>query len=556
MPKEKVLQRAKNVFEKIKIKAEIYEMLCNISGYPISDIISKAKLFDVSEFLEFFLTIIKYGYKHNNDYIKFLELYRNDIEFKLLLAEKCISYKNLNRHYMHFIGDLFYENYLSFDDFKLIVNLYFDKAKAYLIILVAYCKDKIQEYDINYWNDISKIAFENADESFNDFMYTLEDIGDDGKITDENAEFFSIMVGKKMFVDVFYDRLDEITGKDNQFFVVFNKPHCFNYSPFSFSILNGSMKCMRNMILNMKEENFKKTTKFAKLCIKGGNIEAVRVLQEFVLKRDYTPQEVLYALKCKRYDIARWMLTTSESLTPTSILDIKDSVDLYFVSQFFDLAPYLLFKTDDYESTVVICETSKVLPQCDSLFGYNDYQTFSYLLAKNLLNPSTIFPSTISHFTRLKLMLTEYKSEIVLKKEYIQNAIVSGRVNCLSLLMQNGLKLTDVDPETILCCGISSGSTNMVKFVMDYVNFSQVNFMHLTKAFRYNGLDVVSLVFSKCNNIQCLKELYKTFENNRIAQVFYNRLLELGFNPNEKPPVEEKEYIDYSDILSDSDLFT
>ena len=547
---EKALKNARKTFQKIKTKAELYELMCDVSGSSFDDIVSLSSQIEESEFLEIFLTCIRYGYKHNNDYINFLILYKKDKEFKLALAEKCISYETLNRHYMHFIGDLFYENYLSFDDFKLIFNLYLEKAKAHLIVLVAYCKNKIQECDANCWNEISKIAFENADESFNDFSYVLQEIGDDGKITDDNAEFFTVMVGKKMFIDVFYDRLDEITGKEKMFFKLFNKPRCFNYSPFSFAILNGSIKCVRHMILNIREENLKKTAKFAKLSIKGGNIETVRVLQEFALKRSFTINEILYALKCKKYDIVRWILTTCDTLELEMILAINDPIDLYFVSKFFDLAPYLLCKTNDYESTVVICETSQILPKIQNVSD-TDFKTFAYLLAKHLLDVPKIFPSTISNYIRLKLILSTHRDEIKLKQEHLQSAIVSGHVDSLTLLMENGLRITDVDPETILCCAMSSGSANMVKYVMDYVNFSYVNFNNLTRAFRDNGLNVASLVFSKCNDISCLRHLYQTFLYHRISRVFYNRLQELGVDPD-----ESEESIDYSEILSDIEAFS
>ena len=55
-------------------------------------------------------------------------MYKNETEFKLLLAEKCICYENPKRHYMHFIGDMYLNDYLTLDEFKKIVDIFLDKS--------------------------------------------------------------------------------------------------------------------------------------------------------------------------------------------------------------------------------------------------------------------------------------------------------------------------------------------------------------------------------------------------------------------------------------------
>ena len=162
-----------------------------------------------------------------------------------------------------------------------------------------------------------------------------------------------------------------------------------------------------------------------------------------------------------------------------------------------------------------------------------------------------------------KKNLNYHQKDIELRLDYLKSAILTGNINSVKLLMEYGLNIADISPESLVCAGLSSGSLSMMKFIVNYVDFSKVNFSNLTKSFRYNSLDVAYIVYSYCNDVKCLRVLFKAFAGNRIAQVFKNRLIELGVDPNVDEDEERQKAIAHflenencSDILSDSEIFS
>ena len=537
----KVIVKANKIFNDISIEATTYEMLACVNN-NVSQILKNFKKLSDEKIAEMILKVIRHGHRTNEDFIDFLKEYKNETKFKVLLAEKCICYESPKRHWMHFIGDMYIDNYLTLDEFKKIVDIFLDKSGGQLIILIAYCKDKIEADDPEYWRRISRESYEHADMSFNDFMYTIEQVGDAGEVNDDNKEYLSVLVGRKNFVDIFYDRAEYI-DLEKCAMKRYCKPMKFNYNPFEFAVVNGSIKCLKVMILSAEEFGIKREDdcKLAKLCIESGSLETLRLIQQNILKRDFDENELIYSLETRRFDIARWIINTCK-ISKIVAHFIDDPVSLFFLSTAFDLGEFLRFKTSSFENTIVIVETSKNIKPTDIISCPN---ATSYLIAKNLIDVSKTFESIILNPIHLNAMLKLHKDQIELKPAHIMKAILNGKQQSMHILIDNGLKLSDLNQEDMICAAINSESMVLFKEILEIADFSRINFDHLTRAFKTYNRKFIALLYEKCNDIDIVQKHYLMFKNTSLSIPIKRRLDELNADFEEL----------CNEILSDDEAF-
>lgn len=471
-------------YEAVKAEVDSLEMFNNITGTDFSDYRQLIQKISDEKQVDLLFSMIRPGYHKNQKLITYFEAFFTGDHFKDLVIQKLITVK-FDRDTIIFAGDLQLAGYLTLEQVKHIISELEIKNAQSALSLLCYCRESFRQKETEYFNKKGEELLRITKSGNFDYLWIEEVFGElvFSELTEDQFAHISLMLGEKIYVDIFYDNAEDLSTYNISFDAV-PKVHSsdFPFNPILWSIYCGSVQCFKMMIMSMKEEeiNWSGAKKFGyRLAVRSGNDEMIRSVQNFIQKRNFNIGELNYAINSNRINIARWIADNNDILSKFAsnrefvwedLTKELTEYQLYFYSQYIDLTPSL-----ENDSPKEFVKLSIIINTAESLAGILKLlhavmpcKSFILLLCYDLVDiPAAYNKYKAHHFTIFRVLTENFPDICKITVAFLKDALLYGNINAAEYIISKGISLDELPPEERISAAFASRAMKMIYWILD-----------------------------------------------------------------------------------------